>query len=134
MALEDSYIGSGVIPINTVLLGPVDADGMRGLSLQIKTLGTSGVVRVQQSLDGTVWNDCYMQAVQGGLPVANLSTIGGIVWCNLVGRYYRVIVITATTAGTTTILTRLSKEEFSEMGNGVSAAVTSMPAIPLVLA
>lgn len=129
MALEDSYTGYGVIPINTVLLGPVDADGMRGLALHIKSLGTSGSCIVQTSMDGIVWVNVHVQAVSGGASVT-APTGPGMFWCNLVGRYFRVILGIGTTAGTTSILTRLSKEEFSEMGNGIAAAVTSLPAIP----
>lgn len=130
MALEDSFTTAAIVPTNTVLFGPVDADGMRGLSIQIKAIGTAGVLKVQQSMDGSVWSDCMMQSVQGGSSPTLLSTVGAIYWTNLSGRFYRVIMSTATTAGSTTVLTRLNAEEFSEMGNGITAAVSAMPAIP----
>lgn len=130
MALEDSFTTAAIVPISTVLFGPVDADGARGLSLQIQSMGTSGSLKVQQSLNGVTWNDCLMQAVQGGVSVVSTGAVGAIYWTNLVGRYYRVIMTTATTAGTTTVSTRLNDEEFSEMGNAITAYVSSLPSLP----
>lgn len=129
MALEESYNGVGVIPINTVLFGPVDADGSRGLAVQVKSMGTSGSISVQTSMDGVTWSSVRMNDASGGTPVLGMTT-QGVFWCNLVGRFYRVILTVATTAGTTYVYTRLNDDDFSELATAVSAAVTTLPAIP----
>ena len=126
MASESSYSVAGVIAINTVLLGAVDADGRRGLSVQVSSLGTSGVLKVQQSNDNNVWVDTIVQSL-AGTPSSTISA-AGMYWCSLVGRYYRVLLSTATTAGTTTLTTRLDKSAFAELPSGV--IVSSLPATP----
>lgn len=129
MALEQSFEQVGVIPINTVLVGPIDADGQRGFSMQVHAWGTGGGARVQQSHDGIDWDDTLLSSIGGG--PTNNPTSANTYWCNLVGRYVRVLMSTATTAGTTSFSIRIDREEFSELPNGLNnVAVISMPATP----
>lgn len=129
MALEQSFEQVGVIPINTVLVGPIDADGQRGFSMQVHAWGTGGGARVQQSHDGIDWDDTLVSSIAGG--PTNNPTSANTYWCNLVGRYVRVLMSTATTAGTTSFSIRIDKDEFSELPNGLNnVAVISMPATP----
>lgn len=129
MALEQSFEQVGVIPVNTVLVGPIDADGQRGFSMQVHAWGTGGGARVQQSHDGIDWDDTLVSSIAGG--PTNNPTSANTYWCNLVGRYVRVLMSTATTAGTTSFHVRLDKEEFSELPNGLNnVAVVSMPTTP----
>lgn len=128
MALELSYEGTGVIPINTVLIGPLDADGFRGMSLQVHSCGAGGSVVVQQSHDGEDWDDSIISSIAG--PQATNAT-QGTRWLNLVGRYVRVIMNPATTSGDTSLDVRLHDDEFSELGTGMTnMVITSLPALP----
>lgn len=129
MALELSYEGTGVTPINTVLVGPVDADGFRGMSLQVHALGTGGGARVQQSHDGVDWDDSICSNINASQTTS--LTSAGTYWLNLVGRYVRVIMSHATTAGTTSFHVRLHDDEFSELSTGLlNVSISSLPATP----
>lgn len=129
MALESSYSQAGVIPVNTVVYGPIDADDQRGFSLQIKSIGSSGVLQVHQSLDGTTWQTTAMNNVNGGLVVTTLST-AGMFWTNLTGRYVRVMLTNATTAGSTDVRVRTDVREYSELTAGMTVACSSLPSLP----
>ena len=128
MALEVSYTGSGVLPVNTALIGPIDADGLQGLSMQVTSMGTSGSVTLVQSNDGITWTNTLMQVVAG----SNVTAMGGtgILWTNLVGRYFKVVINSATTGGTTSIKVRVSPEQYSSITSMISVGVLSIPAIP----
>lgn len=126
MAREYTYSQAGAIALNTVLVGPIDADGMRGISLQVASMGTSGAIQVQQSNDGTNWSSTLVQSINAS-PTTNPAYVG-IFWCNLVGRFFRIVMGTAATAGTTSLAIRLDKEEYSELMAGMN--VTSLPATP----
>jgi hypothetical protein len=55
----------------------------------------------------------------------------GLYWLNLTGRYYRVLLSTATTAGTTTLALRMTRDEFTELPNGLpSLVIGTLPALP----
>lgn len=117
MALELAYTGSGVIPVNTVLIGPIDADEFRSMSLQCISMGTSGAVSVQQSNDGVNWVTTLLHRVNA----YSQNTIGSadIAWFNLIGRYVKVILSTATTAGPTSINVRLLDEKMPDTPNSI---------------
>lgn len=129
MALELNYSASGVIAVNTVLMSQ-DADGQRGFAFQVVSLGTSGVLKVQQSQNGTTWVDALVQSLAGGSPAGTVNA-AGLYWSNVHARYVRVILSTATTAGTTTVAARLSSYELPDMVRGMpSLAVSTLPATP----
>lgn len=129
MAREYTYSQGGAIALNTVLVGPIDADGMRGISLQVASMGTSGAIQVQQSNDGTTWSSTIMQATNATATATPAAV--GMFWCNLVGRFLRIVMSTAATAGTTSLAIRLDKEEYSELPTGMAFMnVTSLPATP----
>lgn len=108
MAREYNFTGSGAISSGTVLIGPIDADDMLGMSLQVASLGASGVLNVQQSNDGITWQTTLMHNSTG----SNGSTQGaGMHWVNLVGRYVRVTVQTSITAGSTVLNARLTQHK-----------------------
>lgn len=118
MAREYTYSRAGAIALNTVLVGPIDADGMRGISLQVASMGTSGAIQVQQSNDGANWSSTIMQATNASATPAPAAV--GMYWCNLVGRFFRIVMGTAATAGTTSLAIRLDKEEYSELQNSMT--------------
>lgn len=126
MAREYTYSQAGAIALNTVLVGPIDADMMRGISLQVASMGTSGAIQVQQSNDGTNWSSTVMQATNAF--ATSTPAAVGMFWCNLVGRFFRIVMSTAATAGTTSLAIRLDKGEYTELM--ASMNVASLPATP----
>ncbi len=95
-----SYSLAGVIAINTVLL-QLDCLRYRLLSLQCTSMGTTGVVTPEWSLDGVVWVTSTI-ATQAGA-VATTFNAAGLWTIPVFARYFRLRLSTATTAGTTTI-------------------------------
>ena len=125
MAREYSYNQAGVIAINTVLIGPIDADSFRGASLNCVSMGTTGVLKLQGSNDGlTGWTDLQHFYVGGATPSTTLNS-AQCVWTNLVTRYVRVILSTATTAGTTTLQLRLTQAPLSDLQTGLSSVAVA---------
>lgn len=95
-----SYNVAGVIAINTVLL-QLDCLRYRLLSLQCTSMGTTGAVTPEWSLDGTNWVTATI-ATQAGATATSFNAAG--LWAVPVfARYFRLRLSTATTAGTTTI-------------------------------
>ncbi len=95
-----SYNVAGVIAINTVLL-QLDCLRYRLLSLQCTSMGTTGVVTPEWSLNGTTWVTATL-ATQAGATATTFNAAG--LWTIPVfARYFRLRLSTATTAGTTTI-------------------------------
>ncbi len=92
---------AGVITINTDLL-VIDCIQMRSLSIQCVSMGTTGVVTPAWSNDGTTWVTATLLSESG----ATSTTFNAAVlrWTNVVARYFRLRLTTATTAGTTTIV------------------------------
>ena len=128
MALEITYGDVGVIPINTVLLQPIEVERGADITLQVSALGTSGNVRVEQSHDGVYWSPVVLRrhGVLSTAPVLAVSAAGmyaGVA----VGRYVRCIMSAATTAGPTALTFRVG--EAAAQGNdlGVGLAVTAIP-------
>lgn len=101
---EFFYSQAGVITINTVLL-TIDCSQIRSLSIQVVSMGTTGVITPEWSNDpafGVVLAGAAVSATAGAGP-ANTFTAAGI-WTSAVpARYLRLRLSTATTAGTTTL-------------------------------
>ncbi len=120
MAREYSYTRTGVIPINTVLLGPIDADNFKGLSFHCTSMGTTGNIKLQGSNDGLTWHDLQHFDAAGATGPGTVINAAKLGWCNLTARHVRFLLSVATTAGTTTVYVRLLKEELSELPSGLS--------------
>lgn len=104
MSLPDlttsTYNVAGVITINTVLL-TVDCLAVRGLAIQCIAMGTTGVVTPQWSNDNTNWVAAQIMTPLG-VAAATFNAVG--LWTTpIFARYFRLILTTATTAGTTTL-------------------------------
>lgn len=95
------YTQAGVIPINTVLL-TVDCAQASSVSIQCVSMGTTGVVTPEWSMNGsTGWTAASIMA-PAGVAAATFNAAG--LWNSLCfARYLRLRLSTATTAGTTTI-------------------------------
>jgi hypothetical protein len=97
-----NYSVAGVIPINTDLI-VLDCSQLRSLFIQCNSIGTSGVVAAQWSNEPT-----FAQPITATLlseSGATSTTFNGAVMrvANVMARYCRLRLITATTAGTTTL-------------------------------
>jgi hypothetical protein len=92
---------AGVIAINTDLV-VIDCSQVRALSIHMVSLGTTGVVTPAWSNDLTNWVTAtnLTEAGATGTTIPN----GALRYTNVIARYFRLRLTTATTAGTTTIV------------------------------
>jgi len=97
-----SYSQAGVIAINTTLL-QVDCRRYRSFDIHAISIGTTGVVTPQQSLDGgTTWATIAVTNLNTGAATITLAS-GASHRVIVGGGLFRLQLTTATTAGTTTI-------------------------------
>lgn len=97
-----TYSQAGVIAINTVLL-QLDCSRIRSIDIQAISIGTTGVITPQQSLDGgTTWNAMLVSNLNSGAMTTTLTN-GAAHRVQVGGGLFRLVMTTATTAGTTTI-------------------------------
>lgn len=125
-----TYSQAGVIAINTDLL-VIDCAGLRGLSIQCASMGTTGVVTPAWSDDGTNYPASATLMTPAGALASTFNAAG--LWVTRVyGRYLRLRLTTATTAGTTTIHVQGSTlpmgQPVSQPISG-SVSVTGVPSI-----
>jgi hypothetical protein len=99
-ALLSSYSVTGVIPINTVLL-ELDCARHRSVSVQCVAMGTTGVVTLEWSNNGTNWLPATMFTAAGA--AATTFNGAGLWRLTVMARFLRLRLSTATTAGTTTL-------------------------------
>lgn len=90
---------AGVIAANTDLL-VIDCAQLRALSIHTVSLGTTGVITAAWSNDGTNWFTATLLTEQG---YTGSCTTGTLRWTNVIAKYFRLRLTTATTAGTTTL-------------------------------
>lgn len=122
-----TYSVAGIIALNTVLLVR-DCSQCRGLVVQCTSMGTTGVVTPEWSNDGTTWITATGFSESG----ASSTTFNAAVLrrYNVIARYFRLRMSTATTAGTTTIITQCLQSEMQQWlaTQPVSGTVTNIPA------
>lgn len=106
-----SYSVSGVISVNTDLL-ILDLAQFRQVSIQCVAMGTSGVVTAYQTNDLTqLGTAAAIYPVGATVPVTTFNAAG--MWAApKQGRYLRLRLTTATTAGTTTLALSASQDAF----------------------
>jgi hypothetical protein len=90
---------AGVIAINTDLL-VIDCAQLRALSIHTVSLGTTGVITAAWSNDGVNYFTATMLDPAGA---PGTATTGTLRWVNVIARFFRLRLTTATTAGTTTL-------------------------------
>lgn len=98
--IQLTFSQAGVIPINTILM-QIDCSRVRYLAWQCSSMGTTGVVTPEISLDGTNWLGCTFVTPSG----ATQATFNGAgIWhMPVFAKFFRLRLSTATTGGTTTI-------------------------------
>lgn len=99
-ATDLAYSVAGVITINTVLV-QLDCSQIRSLAIQCTSMGTTGVVTPEWSLDGTNWQTATLMTQAGA--TATTFNAAGLWAAPVLARHFRLRLSTATTAGTTTI-------------------------------
>lgn len=99
--VQEVYNQAGVIPINTDLM-VIDCSLYRSLSIQCISMGTSGVVTPAWSNNGVDYPAGAQLMTLTSTAVPSFNSTG--LWTvNVYGRYLRLRLTTATTAGTTSI-------------------------------
>lgn len=105
-----SYSQAGVISINTDLL-IIDCNNVEAVSIQCTSMGTSGVVTPSWSNDNTTFVNASIMT-QAGVAAATFNAAG--LWTTpVLGRYLRLRLTVAASAGTTT----LSVQRLSQAAN-----------------
>lgn len=122
---------AGVIPINTILIGPVDTAQLRTISVQTASLGTSGVIVAELSNDGTIWTTVIGQTTSGASAPSTITTTGIHYYQTYGANFFRFRLSQATTGGTTTLFVRGGKEVYPQNLQSVTLSgtppVTSYP-------
>lgn len=96
-----NYSQAGVITINTDLL-IIDCSQYRALLLQCSSMGTTGVITPAWSDDGVTYVNTSIMSIAGA--AASTFNAAGMWTVPVLGRYFRLRLTTATTAGTTTLV------------------------------
>lgn len=95
-----SFSQAGVIPINTDLL-IIDCSQIQSLHIQATSVGTTGVITSAWSNDGVTYVNTST-LTPAGVSSATFNT-AGLFFTPKFGKYFRLRLTTATTAGTTTL-------------------------------
>lgn len=122
------YSQAGVIAINTVLATIDMLNAPNGISVQVASMGTTGVITPEISNDdGVTW--VAVQCVNGTGPSAAQTTItaAGLFLIPQNGRTLRLRLSTATTAGTMTLAVSTAGENPTFASSQGTAAVGSTP-------
>jgi len=94
----------GVIAINTVIIAPIDCQNINVLKITPVSVGTTGVLTAQWADDLAFTTPITAQLVTIGTGVMVTTFATGVVtMTGVFGRYFRIIMSTATTAGTTNV-------------------------------
>lgn len=118
-----NYFQTGVIPINTDLI-VIDCSQFRSLSIQATAVGTSGVITAAFSNDGSNYVNQILVNTSSG--TANTFNSTGLWTTPVYGRYFRLRLTTATTAGTTALVVQGYQLNISQpSAQPVSGTVTA---------
>ena len=126
-----NYTATGVVALNTVLIGPIDCSQFRELSMQITALGTGSQVKAQISNDGTTWVDCAYITVLGTITTGGQGSTGLFNYSLLNAKNCRIIQAAAQTALTTTLVAYASQQATPKLYQSVS--VTGQPSVTALL-
>jgi hypothetical protein len=120
-----SYTQAGVIAINTVLLS-IDCTEARFLSIQSISIGTSGVITPEWSNNNVNWSTSRIVTNDTGATVTTFNAVGFFSTA-VYGRYFRLRLTTATTAGTTTL--SLQQFDFFASPTTQASSLLTLPAL-----
>jgi beta-xylosidase len=130
---EYTYNVAGVIAINTVLMR-IDCSQIRSLYIQCVSMGTTGVVTPEWSNNGVNWVAATLITETGAS--GTTFNAAGLRATNVRAKYFQLRLSTATTAGTTTIVTEVSQMDATPIvatqpvSGTVTATVTSTRITP----
>lgn len=97
-----TYSVAGVIPINTDLIA-MDCSQLRSIYIQCNSMGTTGVVTVQWSNEPTFAQPITATLIGESGATSTTFNAAAMRVTNVIARYCRLRLTTATTAGTTTL-------------------------------
>lgn len=120
------YSVTGAVALNTVLL-TVDMTVFGSASIQCISMGTSGVVTLEYSNDGTSW----LAATGFTSAGASTTTINGanLVWVPPLARFLRLRQSTAATAGTTSFVVAQTADCLPAWLASQPSSLTTLPAL-----
>lgn len=110
MALQYTYSASGAIAINTDVVPAQDVKAQSSVELRVLSLGTSGVLTVQASEDGTAYTT--VNVVNSAGAIVSTINAAGVYMCPVYTTFIRVRLTTAVPAGRTNIAARVSTSPF----------------------
>ena len=124
------YSSSGVIPINTDLI-ILDCSQLRSLFIQCNSMGTTGVATVQWSNEPTFTQPITATLLSEAGATSTTFNASVMRVTNVIARYCRIRLTTATTAGTTTLNVWGAQEPYipiisTQPVSGTLSAVTNL--------
>jgi len=126
-----NYTATGVIALNTVVLGPITGDSIKEISVQVTSLGTSfnGIAQISNDnatwITATYWKDSSGQSSTS----TTINSLGFYTFPTNSVKYFRVICSQASTALTTTLVAYTSQTSSSK--GIIGAVLTSNQPSPL---
>lgn len=130
-APDQKYTNAAIVPINTNLfwidMGRIEPDKV--LSLHVQALGTSGTLNPEWSNDDVNWRSGVLETAEASPVVSTSSQTTTLFTLPVLGRYFRLRMSTATTAGTTNVLlttvTRTGGRGLFLMGTSLTQGATA---------
>jgi hypothetical protein len=123
-----NYTATGAVAANTVLIGPIECDRFRQITLHSIALGTSSTLATEISNDATAgWVSAPFITQAGGIGGGSTSVAGMQAFDTLGSRFLRVRQNAAQTAGTTTLVAYASQQATPKLYQQV--AVTGTPTV-----
>jgi hypothetical protein len=117
-----NYTATGAVPINTVLVGPIDCSQFREVSVQVVSI-SNGSVQGQISNDNSTWTAAQSISQTGTIAIgANVTTAGVLCYSTSGTRFFRLIQASAQTSGTTTIVAYASQQATPKLYQNVTVA------------
>lgn len=120
-----NYTATGVVAINTVLIGPINCSQFREVSVQIVSAGSGFSLQGQISNDGTNWFVCPAFINNGNIGIGQFSAAQIYNYTLSSSRFFRVTQNSAQTAGTTTLVAYASQQATPKLYQSVLGSVTT---------
>jgi len=122
-----TYTQTGAIATNTVLM-TLDMLNYGGAAIQVVSLGTSGALTAEWSIDGSTWVNSTINSPTGST-LASATFTSGMWNLSRQARYLRIRLSTGTTAGTTTVYAERYVALFQYWYNNQGVTLNSTTAV-----